>query len=292
MKMDMKIVLIALILYHSISLAGGPGSRGGAFLRLPKGARAIGMGEAHIACANDPSASFYNPASLIKINNSLLFMKSKYLVDIDYEYLGAIRRFSDASLGVGVIYLHTEDIRRDENRNEFGGFKNYDLCLNLGYSEALNQSLSFGMGIKNIISKLDDKKAVSIAFDLTFLYEKGPIALAAGIQNAGLGSNIEFIREPSPLPLQFVIGSSYLIKNLLISLDAIKPIEDAHYLNLGFEYSLKDTIFIRGGISKLNKGYFSGSYGFGFKLSRMRLDIAFSRSDLGNPSYFSLAFDY
>ena len=44
--------------------AAQPGSAGLTFLKFGVGARALGMGDAYSAIADDPSATYYNPASL------------------------------------------------------------------------------------------------------------------------------------------------------------------------------------------------------------------------------------
>ena len=66
------------------------GQTGLSFLKLGVGARALGMGEAYSAVASDPTATYYNPASLsLSHNSQILFMHKEYVQDTRTEFLAA-----------------------------------------------------------------------------------------------------------------------------------------------------------------------------------------------------------
>jgi hypothetical protein len=58
------VALSALLATDAGALGGSAGTSAASFLELGFGARAVGMGEAFVAAADDPAAAHYNPAGL------------------------------------------------------------------------------------------------------------------------------------------------------------------------------------------------------------------------------------
>ena len=59
----------------------------GAYLKMGVGARALGMGSAFTAVANDSTAAFWNPAGLAKLkNHEASFMHANLSDDRDYNF--------------------------------------------------------------------------------------------------------------------------------------------------------------------------------------------------------------
>ena len=89
----------------------------GEFLKVPVGARAIGMGSAFIAVADDATAPFWNPAGLIYLPyKEVLPQHSEQFGSlVNHDYLGAVfplggPRGSQQAVGVGLIRLAVDDI--------------------------------------------------------------------------------------------------------------------------------------------------------------------------------------
>lgn len=91
----------------------------GAFMESGGGARALGMGGAFTAVANDPSATFWNPAGLASLeNNELLLMHSERFGDlIDRDFVAytqpvnwSIFGKGQAGVGISIIRLGVDDI--------------------------------------------------------------------------------------------------------------------------------------------------------------------------------------
>jgi len=91
----------------------------GAFMENGGGARALGMGGAFTAVANDPSATFWNPAGLASMpDNELLLMHSERFGDlIDRDFAAYTQPVSwsilgggQAGIGISVIRLGVDDI--------------------------------------------------------------------------------------------------------------------------------------------------------------------------------------
>jgi hypothetical protein len=87
------------------------------FLKVPVGARAIGMGGAFVAVADDATAPFWNPAGLIYLPyKEVLPQHSEQFGSlVNHDYLGAVfplggPRGRQHALGVGIIRLAVDDI--------------------------------------------------------------------------------------------------------------------------------------------------------------------------------------
>src|SRR5450755_104165 len=65
---------------------GSSGTSGGDILSIPVGARAIAMGEAYTAQADDVSSLYWNPAGLAILNQSQAsFMYNQFLQNQTYQ---------------------------------------------------------------------------------------------------------------------------------------------------------------------------------------------------------------
>jgi len=281
-------MLVGLLLSAEV-YADGPGSRGGVFLRIGMGARAIGMGSAFTSIADDVTSIYWNPAGLSELNHKeSLFMHTDYLADIKSEYLAQAQLLKYGGCGFSLLYLYTTDIRRDEFGKEHGSFNNYDSCISLAYGYNLNSNISLGLSSKIIRRCLDTNTSNSFGIDIGGLYKRDNLRLGAVIQNLGL--RMKFRDESDPMPINFKLGAGYklLDKTLTLAVDIDKPIDANLSINLGAEYLYKDTIVGRIGY-QFGRDVGGLSTGIGFKFSNYRLDYAFAPYDkLGNTHRISL----
>src|SRR6185503_13482915 len=96
----------------SLVLAGGPGSTSSAFLKLPSGARAIGMGESYTAAGNDVQSIGWNPAGIARMQNrEFTFMHAEWFQGIRYESLAyAMPLGGFIFVGGGIDFLNSGSI--------------------------------------------------------------------------------------------------------------------------------------------------------------------------------------
>jgi hypothetical protein len=87
-----------LLLVAGPRLAGAaPGGTGFAFLKLGVGARAMGMGSAYVALADDPTASYWNPAGLASVQGTqVTVMHNEWIVDFRQGYAAVGTRLGPA----------------------------------------------------------------------------------------------------------------------------------------------------------------------------------------------------
>src|SRR5688572_21501094 len=93
------------------SLLAGSGTSGGSFLNIPVGARAVAMGEAYTALADDVSSLYWNPAGLAFMRQSQAsFMYNPSFNDLTYHNAAAGVSLENGGIGASASYLSYGDI--------------------------------------------------------------------------------------------------------------------------------------------------------------------------------------
>jgi len=148
-------------------LAGG---QGGAFLRIPVGARPAGLGNAFTAIADDGSAPFFNPAGLCQIKGTRLgaMYNIMSLDRMNYQASIIVGSKRDAAIAVTFNNFGVGDIIEvDPVQGPTGDtFSSNDMVLGISVGGKIIPLLSFGAGAKYIMQSIDDSKATGFAFDL------------------------------------------------------------------------------------------------------------------------------
>lgn len=287
------------------------GTVGSDFLNLGAGAKAMAMGGAYTAVAEDASAAYWNPAGLVQINQmSATFMRATYLEDITYQYAAYAHRLSPYSV-IGVSMLAT-DIGKieqtDTMNNSLGSFTPRDQAYALTYSRAIlelsdrDHDVAIGVSAKYVTSKIVDR-GYGYAVDLglmTFNFTKIPYRLGFAVQNLGRGQ--KFDQNYDSLPLKIKVGGALSpFRNFLLASDIVFPKQNKFYFCLGTEVwaepSDKSRISIRAGynsqMSRIQGGLSGISFGAGVGLQYFTVDYAYvPMGELGSTHRFSLNFDF
>lgn len=289
-----KLFLAILILFNflsnkSFSQIGTSltktGTTAAQFLKIGVGSRAIGMGGAFVASANDISAIYWNPAGLALINDrEAIFNHIDWLMDVKYDYAAFGINFGDfGTLGafVGVMSMGEMLVRtvdKPEGTGEYFGAG--ALAAGISYARNLTENFAIGFNAKYIREFIWHETAQGFALDIGTFYKiqfLNETRLAASITNFGSkmklygrdllvltntgpgGANIintEHQVDEYDLPLLFRIGVAVdAIKTeqmrLTLETNAIHPNDNTEYLNSGLEYSWNERIFLRAGYKSL-----------------------------------------
>src|SRR5882762_4558080 len=142
--------------------ASGPGTTTGELLKIPLGARAIGMGEAFTALADDSSALYWNPAGMSFVTQKeASFMHSSLIEGVHLEQLSFVAPGDSYAFGANVSYLGFGDIAGYDNNNgtPTGNVSAYSYLFNGGVSRLINDSLSLGLSAGLLHETLDQDSA-------------------------------------------------------------------------------------------------------------------------------------
>jgi hypothetical protein len=198
------------------------------FLQIEPDSRAAGMGMTGVAVADNASALFWNPAGLAGQQGAeVTFTHAPWLpnlgADLFFEYLAG----KYALPGVGTFAGHItflnlgEQQRTDEQGNNLGTFKSYDLAVGASYGRALTSSLSVGTGFRFIYSNLTGGEfegagaGTSLGIDLGLLWKptvSENLRPSLGLNFANMGPRIKYTDSDSTsgdaIPSNFRIGGA------------------------------------------------------------------------------------
>ena len=297
LKIFVSILLILLIIPALVSGADGDGQAGTRSLfDFGFGARAMGLGNAFVALANDPTAVYWNTAGLDYIyQQSVTIFHASLYGGALYDFLGyAYPTLDIGTFAAGIARIGVGDIlETDANNVEYGTFSMEKYRFYLGYGLKLPWNLSGGLAIKversafmNTVRYGDDI-GVGVGLDLGLMY-RPEFSQSSYLRDWSFGVNIQNLfspqikegRQADILPLTLRFGIMRTIRfmgggngiNILLDLDK-SPEMDIGF-SFGTEYNYQD-------IGKIRLGYNTNgiALGAGVQYSMFQIDYAY-----GNPS--------
>lgn len=268
------------------------------FLRVDMSARAAALGGTFVSNSDDPNVIFYNPAGINLLKEQpISFSFVKHLMDINLASLSYSMEFEDIGrFGGAVKYINYGTFTEaDEFGNRGGEFGAGEVAFIVGYANALDPNFNYGANVKFIYSKIADRSATGLGFDigLNYIVPEEELAVGFAVLNAGTQLS-SYYDTKEELPLDVVIGVSKKLEHLPLRLSL-----DFHKLNaerddfvqrfrafsLGAEFTLSKVLRLRFGYdnekrSDLKIGTSAGIAGFnaglGALISNYTFDYGFS----------------
>ena len=272
-----------ILLFFSIGFSvNKTGTSAAKFLSISPGGKAVSMGGAFTSLSNDISCLYWNPSGIARLDShGAFFTHIEWLADISYDFVGFTIPFDASTIGLSAIFLTMDEmeIRRYGDENTGETFKAGSYALNTTWAMNLTNRFSVGFTGKYIREKIYNSIATGFAVDVGTLFKTtwGP-QLGVMISNFGPkmkmdgpdllvnadvseieGNNPNINAELStdlftlPLVLRFGLSDYFKIKDFIItwSIDAVNPIDNSEYLNLGFEFSFWKHFCLRMGAKSL-----------------------------------------
>ena len=220
------ILIIVIFIYSSVLLAGEEsGGSAGSFLQWGVGARAIALGKAFTAIANDGSAIYWNPAGLAQLSTrEFSAMHALIFEDRAQNFIQFTYPISPFSISAGWMRFGVNDIQERSTSGEFlGKFDDSEnlFLLGSGYQVLSKPTFKLDVGLtaKYFYHSLQNYHAngygidlgVLSYFHLTGLVER--IGIGATVQNLGakLKWNTESNHEDN-IPVAFRLGAAVHLK--------------------------------------------------------------------------------
>lgn len=200
--------LSILILVPGV-LRAGSGKYAGEFMAIGVGGRALALGGASVALADDVTAGYWNPAGLTRLSYPQigLMHDERFAGLVNYDYAGAAMPLGPGStIGLSVIRLGVDDIPDtrlagiDADGNplppdrwqEVAGidpsrvvwYNSADWAVYFSWARKAGEHFSYGANVKFIRREGGGASATGVGFDVGATAAVGGVLLGANLQDA------------------------------------------------------------------------------------------------------------
>ena len=281
------IMLLATSLFGQATDVSKRGTTAAPFLSIGQGTRATGMGSAYVALANDPSALYWNPAGITKVNGvGFLVDHTKWFADIDYNFIGITYNLGDfGTIGASfttsnIGEMNVTTIEKPEGTGET--FTATDAAFSFAWAIQLTENFSIGFNPKFVYQNIWKTSSTAIAIDLGVQYVTPFDGMILGMSISNFGTKMKLegnstlvLYDPDPnstgnngnipayletdsweLPVNFRVGIAYEplkldMHKIVIAVDALHVSDNYESVNIGGEYTFNDLFSVRGGYKSL-----------------------------------------
>lgn len=271
-------------------LAGVPGS----YLFMGVGARALGLGGAFSAIANDATATYWNPAGLAAANPfQISFMHAVLFLDTSFDFLAtSVPTKSFGSFGAAFMALSSRGFEQRTALNEaVGEFDTRDLAFLLSWSTELSRRFSVGVTYKLVNQSILSQSGIGHGLDLGLKSQLSDYLSAGLILRNLIKPKVSPGESTQEFPMQIGAGvaASLLNEQLLLSAEYSKingwgdPV-----LHMGAEFRFANQVAVRVGVNDDN-----ATFGLGLGLDKLGVGYSnIGSSDLGSSHRFSLNYAF
>ncbi|HDN67429.1 MAG TPA: hypothetical protein ENF86_00550, partial [Firmicutes bacterium] len=195
-RISLRLALLFLLVTSVVLSPGGskPANAAigytGDFLRLGAGGRALAMGDAFVALADDATAGYYNPAGLPQLKSTQLLLQhsERFAGVVKNDFIAVVipgktkQNFAVSLFRIGVDDIKYTKLKDPTEPFDLSGNRPYvsriasaaDWVVYLSFGYRMRSGLSTGSTLKLILRKLGGNSAFGYGIDLGFLYSPLP----------------------------------------------------------------------------------------------------------------------
>jgi hypothetical protein len=263
------------------------GTSAATFLEIGVGARAMGLGGAYAAVANDASALYWNPAGVARVQNiEIEATHNSWFLDASHEFVGVVVPIASINSAIGVSFTSLgfgDQAVRTVDRPEGTGetYDAQDLAVGVTYALALTDRFSFGITGKYVNQRIWFESGSAFAVDLGIFYTTPVEGLRLGMAMSNFGTPlrmggnnlasttspdktvqtfdrapVEYTTTASPLPVLFRAGIAYEqrigdLGSATIAADVNHPANSTESIDAGLELGYQNSFFVRAGLQNM-----------------------------------------
>jgi len=278
------------------------------FLKIGVSARAVGMGNAFTALANDATATYWNPAGLVDMTRTSISLNHTWWpadISLAYASAGFTLPFVPGTFGVSARSLSMDpQIERTIYLPDGTGqtFDAGDMSFGMSYAKFFTDKFSSGATVHFIHSGLAEKSVNTFAVDFGLVYRIGLWGMRLGMLIQSLGGEVNYDDRSSKMPTVFKVAAaatpySQGVNSLQGVAEFTHPSDNKERINVGAEYSFNQFFYLRSGYN-FETDSEGLTAGLGLRIdtsqtSDLTVDYAWSAfGDLGDVNRISLAFSY
>jgi len=296
MKRVMVASLALILVLSAVALADGIGAFSA--FKNGVGARALAMGGAFVAVADDATAMLWNPSGLAQLEDTRLTGMSTdlYGLGITHQFIGAVTTFANLGIGLGWERASIDGQIVDEGGVIGGAFTWVEQAIVGSLATNVLDVAMAGANVKYYLA--DDglgEGATGFGFDLGLLVSLGDMFVIgvnamdlAGSSIAWDGGTTDVISGLYKAGLAMKLADGRLVLATDVDFDGT----DLGNTHVGVEFAVIDELALRGGVvltDNFQDYYFT--VGAGINVAGLYVDAAYILEEtLGNTLVLSAEF--
>ncbi|HET9327210.1 MAG TPA: PorV/PorQ family protein [Candidatus Eisenbacteria bacterium] len=192
---------VILVLGSGVALAAGDdrlGTSGAPELRLPIGARNVGMSGANLGAVSGVESIFYNPAGIVGNDSptEVMFSNTQFIADMAVNFVGVAQKMGNVgTVGLSAKVFSVGEIAFTSETAPDGTGEMFSptfATLGLTYGRQMTDRVNFGGTVYYVAEKILQETASGVAFDFGFQYDTGFQGLMLGLAMKNFGPSLEF----------------------------------------------------------------------------------------------------
>ena len=293
-RTEIRHLLLALILLAApTAQAAEDAGVAGGFLRYGSSARALGLGNAVTALADDAASSYWNPAGYASLRTmEFTAMGATLFEDTQYSFVTlGLPTEGYGSFALTGAFMQSGGFERatlfedlDETFDETAG------SFGLSYARG-NGRINYGVHLKSVSHSLAGASGSGFGADLgLYLRPHRTISLGFAVQNV-LQPEVTLDEVPENYARSVRAGTAlHLLRNrFVVSTEIVKTDDMEADLKAGLEMWPARNFALRGGFDAVRE---QGSFGAAFRWQSWQLDYGYLTHDLGATHVVSATFRF